>query len=226
MSETLNRDASSKVTTYPFELPKLRFSYDAFEPYIDAKTMEIHHSKHHRAYIENLNSALQKYPEWHNSSIEEILRRLDEIPSEIRQTVKDQGGGHANHQFFWKIIKPGPETQPKGALLKSIEESFGSFQNFKDEFTSRGQKLLGSGWVFLVVDPKDHGRLKIVAYGNHESVLYHGTPGLLICDVWEHAYYLKYQNRRADYLKNFWSIVDWEVVASRLSGIREGRKQL
>jgi len=226
MASEAKTQAEITAPVYPFALPKLRFGYDALEPYMDAKTLEIHHSKHHAGYITNLNAALKDYPELHNMTIEDLLRNIERMPEAIRLTVRNQGGGHANHQFLWKVLKPGPATQPKGALLEALNKDFGSFEKFKTEFTDASLKLFGSGWVFLVIDPKDSGKFKIFSAKDHESVLYHGTPGLMICDIWEHAYYLKNQNRRADYLQAFWNIVDWDVVGVRLEGIRQGKKQL
>jgi Fe-Mn family superoxide dismutase len=210
---------------YPYTLPKLRYAYDALEPYMDAKTLEIHHSKHHAAYIENLNKALQPYPAFQQMTIEELLSNIKKVPEAIRLTVRNQGGGHANHQFFWKILKPGPETKPQGALLEAINKDFGSFDQFKKTFSEAAVKLFGSGWEFLVMDPKDGGKLKLFSAKDHESVIPRGTPGLLICDVWEHAYYLKHQNRRAEFLEDFWQMVDWEVVGQRLEAARMGKTQ-
>ena len=218
--------APNNPPVYPFPLPTLRFSYDALEPFIDAQTMRVHHQLHHQTYINNLNAAIKDYPQLHQMSIEDILRHLDQVPETIRETVRNQGGGHANHQFFWKILKPAPANIPEGVLAKVIAETFDSFDNFKAQFQSAGMKLFGSGWVFLGVDPKAEGKLKIHTTANQDSVLLEGLPGLLCCDVWEHAYYLKYQNRRADYLEGFWHVVDWDVVARRLEGIRAGKKQL
>jgi Fe-Mn family superoxide dismutase len=207
-------------------LPPLRFAYDALEPYMDAKTLEIHHSKHHAAYITALNVLIAEQPQLHSISIEELLRRLDTVPKSIRDKVAFNAGGHANHQFFWKILKPGAASEPKGVLKVAIDQAFGDFTSFKKQFTQAVISLFGSGWVFLVVDPKRGGALALHTAKNHESVLPLGTPGLLICDVWEHAYYLKHQNRRSDYMEAYWNLVDWEVVAARLEGIHAGKKQL
>ncbi|MBW4471500.1 MAG: superoxide dismutase [Stenomitos rutilans HA7619-LM2] len=223
---TLEQTASNTAPVYPFPLPALRFAYDALEPFIDAETMQVHHQLHHQTYINNLNAAIKDYPQLHQMSIEDILRQLDQVPESIRATVRNQGGGHANHQFFWKILKPGPATTPEGVLGEAIAQAFESFDNFKTQFHAAGLKLFGSGWVFLVVDPKDGSKLKIHTTANQDSVLLEGLPGLLCCDVWEHAYYLKYHNRRADYLEAFWHVVDWDVVARRLEGFRAGKRQL
>lgn len=212
--------------TYPFTLPPLAHPYHAFEPYIDAETMRIHHDQHHQAYINNLNQALKDYPPLHGLTIEALLRRLDEVPEAIRQTVREQGGGHANHQFFWKIIRPGlSDNRPAGELAELIDRDFGSFDAFKTRFTETGTKHFASGWVYLVFNPNS-GKLEVFARPNHDSVLLEGKPGLLLNDLWEHAYYLKYQNRRADYLSAWWHVVHWEYVGERLVGIRAGKAQL
>ena len=221
-----NHSLEAKAPTYPFELPKLRYDYSGLEPYLDAKTLEIHHSKNHASYIQNLNAALTDYPELHELTIEEILRGIDQVPEAIKLTVMNEGGGHANHQFLWKILSPAPNQKPEGTILEAIQQTFGSFENFKTEFTDAAIKLFGSGWVFLVVAPKENGKLKIFSAKDHDSVLYYGTPGLLICDVWEHAYYLKYQNRKSEYLEAYWNLVDWQRVGLRLEGIRQGKRQL
>ena len=216
----------SSPPKYPFALPPLRFNYDALEPYLDAETLEIHHAQHHANDVKNLNAALVAYPELHDLTIEELLRAIETVPDAVRPTVRQYGGGHANHQFLWKVLSPAPNLPPQGGILAAINDGFGSFEKFKSEFTEAAIKLFGSGWVFLVVDPQANGRLKIVSASNHDSVLYYGTPGLLICDVWEHAYYLKHQNRRQDYLGDYWRLVDWKIVDQRLEGIRLGKKQL
>ncbi len=214
------------VPVYPFSLPVLRFPYDALEPFIDAETMQVHHQLHHQNYIDNLNAAIAEYPQLHQMSIEDMMRHLDQIPEVIRETVRNQGGGHANHQFFWKILKPASATLPTGVLAEGIAQTFDSFENFKVQFHDAGMKLFGSGWVFLVIDPKADGKLKIHTTTNQNSVLLEGLPGLLCCDLWEHSYYLKYRNQRANYLEAFWNVVDWDVVGRRLEGIRAGKKQL
>jgi Fe-Mn family superoxide dismutase len=214
-------------TTYPFILPPLRFAYNALEPYMDAKTLEIHHSKHHAGYIKALNVLIADQPQLHDISIEELLRRLDTVPESMREKVAFYAGGHANHQFLWKILKPAQAfSEPKGIIKSAIVQAFGDVENFKRQFIQAVLSLFGSGWVFLVVDPKQGGLLAIHSAQNNESVLPLGTPGLLICDMWEHAYYLKHENRCIDYMEAFWNLVDWDVVSNRLSGIREGRKQL
>ena len=179
------------------KLSPLRFGYDALEPYIDAETMELHHDKHHKAYVDNLNKALEPYPQLAELTVEDLLLRLDQVPETIRTAVRNNGGGHVNHQFLWDILGPRADGAPKGAIADAIKRDF------------------GSGWAFLVVNPSRH-RLEIVSLPNQDSVLVHGTPGLLCCDVWEHAYYLKYRNRRPDYLSAWWKVVAWDVVDERL----------
>ena len=207
---------NKKTSTYPFVLAPLPFAYDALEPYIDAETMHDHHDKHHQAYITNLNTALKDYPEWHDLSIEELLLRQNELPVAIRQTVHDQGGGHLHHDYFWKILMPGAAgTQPKGALADAIRRDFGSFDAFKTKFVETGTKHFASGWVFLVMNPAD-GKLEILSRPNHDCVLLEEKIVLVLNDLWEHAYYLNYRSGRADYLKAFWYVVNWEFVSQRM----------
>lgn len=227
-TDTPASDTSHHAPVGPYVLPPLKFPYDAFEPVIDEATMRLHHDKHHQAYVNGVNAALEKHPEWLGLTIEEVLRRLPEIPEDIRQTVRNQGGGHANHQFFWKIIIPQGPGKPSGELAQAIDRDFGSFDHFKTQFEEAGMKHFGSGWVFLVCKPKNNFKLEILTLPNQESVLQQPepSPGLLICDLWEHAYYLKYNNRRADWLKAWWSIVHWDYIGERLAGIKAGKKQL
>jgi Fe-Mn family superoxide dismutase len=216
---------TKKPLTYPFVLAPLPFAYDALEPYIDAATMQIHHDKHHLAYITHLNAALKGYPELHDFSIEELLRRCNELPVTIRQTVHDQGGGHLHHQFFWKILKPGVDgSRPTGALAQAIARDFGSFDAFKTKFVETGTKHFASGWVFLVVNPAD-GKLEVLSRPDHDSVLLEKKTALLINDLWEHAYYLKYQSDRADYLNAFWNVINWEYVNQRLESLHTTKEQ-
>jgi Fe-Mn family superoxide dismutase len=212
----------------PYALPPLRFDYADLEPVIDAETMRLHHEKHHQAYVDGVNAALAKHPEWYGITIESLLARLPEIPDDIRTAVRNQGGGHANHQFFWKILTPHGPGRPKGDLLRAIETSFGSFEAFAEAFETAGAKHFGAGWVFLVARPKRDFKLEILTLPNQDSLLEQTepAPGLIACDLWEHAYYLKYRNRRADWLKAFWEVVHWDYVAERLQGIRDGKKQL
>ena len=199
-----------------YELPPLPYPKDALEPYIDAQTMEIHHDKHHAAYVANVNKALAGKPELESKSVEDLIRNLDAVPADIRGAVRNNGGGHANHSMFWKILGPKGGGAPSGRLGDDIKAAFGSFDAFKDKFEAAGMGRFGSGWVWLVVN---NSKLEIVSTGNQDSPLMgkavagaEGKP-VLGCDVWEHAYYLKYQNRRADYLKAFWNVVNWAEVA-------------
>jgi Fe-Mn family superoxide dismutase len=204
-----------------YKLSPLQFGYDALEPYIDAETMELHHDKHHQAYVDQLNKALEAYPQLADLTIDDLLRRLGEVPETIRTAVRNNGGGHANHQFFWRILGPNAGGSPKGAIGDAITKDFGSFERFQSLFTDAAVKHFGSGWAFLVVNPATD-RLEIMSLPNQDSVLLPGLPGLLCCDVWEHAYYLKYRNRRPDYLAAWWHVVAWNVVDERLRDVRAG----
>lgn len=199
-----------------FTLPELGYAYDALEPYIDAKTMEIHHTKHHKAYIDNLNAALEKHPEWADKSLKEILTNIESVPEDIRIAVRNNAGGHYNHSLFWKLLKKNNGAKPTGELLKSIERDFGSFEKFQEMFETAAKTRFGSGWAWLVMDK--NGKLSIISTPNQDSPIMDGFFPLLGLDVWEHAYYLQYQNRRPDYIKEFWNIIDWDAVASRMSG--------
>ena len=196
------------------ELPKLKYEYNALEPHIDEMTMNIHHSKHHAAYVNNLNSALEKYPELQEKSIEELLTSLELIPEEIRTIVRNNGGGHFNHSLFWKILGPNKGGEPKGILLDKINEAFGSFENFKNEFNKAAATRFGSGWAWLVVDKE--GKLKVLSTANQDTPLSEDFKPILGLDVWEHAYYLKYQNRRPDYISAWWNVIDWDIVSQNL----------
>ena len=198
-----------------YKLPALRFGYDALEPYIDAQTMELHHEKHHQAYVDNLNKALAPYPQFADLTIEDLLRRLDQVPEGIRTAVRNNAGGHANHEFFWEILGPNAGGSPKDTIGDALKRDFGSFERFQSLFADAATKHFGSGWAFLVVNPSTK-RLEIMSLPNQDSVLLHATPALLCCDVWEHAYYLKYKNRRPDYLEAWLNVVAWDVVEQRL----------
>lgn len=217
---------NSPAPVYPYPLPPLPYAYEALEPYLDAATLRLHHDQHHQAYLDKLNAALKDYPQLHQLSIEELLRQLDQVPEAIRATVRNQGGGHANHQFFWKVMAPGMADQrPTGELAALLDRDFGSFAGFQQAFETAGMQHFGAGWVFLAYNPQTQG-LEVFARPNQDSVLLEGKPGLLANDVWEHAYYLQYQNRRAEYLAAWWQVVNWPYVAERLAGIRAGKKQL
>ena len=195
----------------PFTLPSLPYAYDALEPHIDAKTMEIHHTKHHQTYIDKLNAAIAGTT-WESMDVEEILAQLDQVPADKKGAVRNHGGGHANHSLFWTILSPEGGGEPKGELAKAIEKDLGGFEKFKEAFEASATSQFGSGWAWLVA----HGnKLEIHALPNQDSPLSQGKTPILGLDVWEHAYYLKYQNKRADYAKAFWNVVDWKAVGQR-----------
>ena len=191
-----------------YQLPNLPYAYDALEPYIDAQTMIIHHTKHHQAYVDNLNGALAKHPEI-TLNLEALLKDLDNVPADIRNVVRNNGGGVFNHNLFWTILAPARGQTPSGDLLAAIAKAFGSLDNFKTEFETAAKTRFGSGWAWLIVDADKN--LKVVSTPNQDTPLNEGTP-ILNLDVWEHAYYLKYQNRRPEYVGNFWNVVNWEEV--------------
>ncbi len=197
-----------------FQLPPLPYAFDALEPHIDAKTMEIHHDKHHGAYVTNLNAALEKYPNLQNKTIEALLREINSVPDEIRTAVRNNGGGHMNHSMFWQIMAPKAGGEPSGALADAINKSFGSFAAFKEQFAKAAMGRFGSGWAWLI---NNGGKLSIESTANQDQPIMDGKIAILGVDVWEHAYYLKYQNRRADYLAAWWNVVNWLEVAKRFS---------
>jgi Fe-Mn family superoxide dismutase len=205
---------------YKFELPKLGYDFAALEPHIDARTMEIHHGKHHQAYTDNLNAALEKHPELHGKSDEELLRGIQSVPQDIRTAVQNHGGGYHNHNLFWKVIAPGGARGPSGDLAKAIDGAFGSLDGFKAKLTDAAAKRFGSGWGWLSVGKA--GDLQVHSTANQDSPLMEGLIPILGVDVWEHAYYLKYQNRRPDYLKAFWEVVNWDEVGRRYGGAKKG----
>ncbi len=194
-------------------LPDLPYSFDALEPHIDAKTMEIHHDKHHAGYVKKLNAALEGHSDLQAKSVEELLRGIQSVPESIRTAVRNNGGGHANHSLFWTVMSPNGGGQPSGDLADAIRGTFDSFDNFKSQLTSAAGGVFGSGWGWLVAGPG--GKLEITARSNQDSPLMDGLTPILGVDVWEHAYYLKYQNRRPDYLAAWWNVVDWGAVAKR-----------
>lgn len=199
----------------PFEVPPLPYPYDALEPYIDKQTMELHHDKHHQAYVDNANAGLAN-TSYANASVEEVLTNLDKIPEEVRTKVRNNAGGHYNHTLFWQMMKPGGGGEPSGALAEAINATFGSFAQFKEQFKAAAVGHFGSGWAWLV---HDGSGLKIVTTPNQDNPISQGMTPLLGVDVWEHAYYLKYQNRRPEYLDNWWNTVNWEFVAQRFSAV-------
>ncbi|KAI4452996.1 37s ribosomal protein s26 mitochondrial [Holotrichia oblita] len=195
-----------------YTLPELPYAYDALEPYIDKETMTIHHTKHHQTYINNLNAALENYPELQGESVDELISNMNLIPEPIRTAVRNNGGGHSNHSFFWKILSPNGGGQPSDKLATAINDSFGSFENFQAEFNKAATTRFGSGWAWLV---NENGKLTVYSTANQDSPLMEGKTPLLGLDVWEHAYYLHYQNRRPDYINAFWNIVNWNEVEKR-----------
>jgi Fe-Mn family superoxide dismutase len=195
-----------------YTVPPLPYDFGALEPHIDAKTMEIHHDKHHAAYVNNLNAALKDHPELQGKPIEELMADLNAIPEAIRTAVRNNGGGHANHTFFWEIIGPGGGGEPKGALADAISAELGGFAAFKEAFNKAAATRFGSGWAWLTIKG---GKLAVTSTANQDTPLSEGATPLLGLDVWEHAYYLKYQNRRPDYIAAFWNVVNWDEVSRR-----------
>ena len=202
----------------PFELPPLPYDYNALEPTIDEETMHLHHDKHHQAYVTNLNNALQGQDALANLSIEDLVRRINEVPENIRTAVRNNGGGHVNHTMFWEIMTPGGAKEPTGDLANAINQTFGSFDAFKTQFNDAGTKRFGSGWAWLVV--AQGGALQVISTANQDSPLMDGQYPVMGNDVWEHAYYLKYQNRRPEYLAAWWNVVNWDEVAKRYERAR------
>lgn len=196
---------------YPFTLPPLPYPYDALQPHISKETMEYHHDKHHQAYVDNLNAALKDYPDFHKLEIEELLRQINKVPEAIRQAVINNGGGHYNHTMFWEIMKPGGSKEPKGALADAIK-ALGGLEQVKQMVNDAGLKRFGSGWAWLVLDG---GHLKVISTPNQDCPLMNNQYPILGVDVWEHAYYIDYRNRRGDYLKAWWNVVNWDEVAKR-----------
>jgi len=193
------------------QLPELSYPYDALEPFIDKETMELHHLKHHQTYVDKLNSALSEYPEFQNLSIEELLRDIQSVPEEVRQSIINNGGGHANHSLFWKIMSPNGAKKPKGDLAEAIESTFWGFEEFKKQFNEKAINMFGSGWTFLIKNP--NGTISLKRHSFQNSPLMYGNLPILGLDLWEHAYYLKYQNRRGDYIAAWWNVVDWDKVS-------------
>ncbi|MBI3405868.1 MAG: superoxide dismutase [Acidobacteria bacterium] len=199
------------------ELPVLPYAHDALDPYIDKTTMEIHHGKHHAAYVNNLNKALEGQTSLISWSIEDICKKIDQVPEAIRTAVRNNGGGHWNHSMFWKIMKKGGGGEPAGELADAIKSAFGSFADFKTKFAAAGVGRFGSGWAWLVI--KD-GKLAIESTPNQDNPLMSGGKPVMGLDVWEHAYYLKYQNRRPDYIEAWWNVVDWNAVAANFAKVK------
>ncbi len=197
----------------PFTVPDLPYAYDALEPTIDKETMTLHHDKHHAAYVNNLNAAIEKHPELAGKSVEELIKNLNAVPEDIRGAVRNNGGGHINHSMFWTIMGPNAGGDPKGALSDAIKSTFGDVETFKTQFNDAGVKQFGSGWAWLVFTAD--GKLQITSTPNQDNPMSAGQYPVMGNDVWEHAYYLKYQNRRPDYLKAWWNVVNWDAVAKR-----------
>ena len=196
-----------------YELPKLPYAYDALEPHIDARTMEIHHTKHHQAYVDNVNKAIKGKADLEKKSVEDLISDLSAVPEDIRTVVRNNGGGHANHSFFWKIMGPNVGGEPKGKLADDIKSTFGSFDDFKEKLAAAGAGRFGSGWAWLIKNKS--GKLEIISTPNQDSPLSAGRTPLLGIDLWEHAYYLKHQFRRADYIAEFYHVINWDFVAER-----------
>jgi Fe-Mn family superoxide dismutase len=195
-----------------FELPSLAYAYDALEPSIDAMTMEIHHNKHHNAYVNNLNAALEKHPDLAGKSLEELVTNINSVPEDIRTAVRNNGGGHFNHSLFWTVMSPNGGGEPSGDLAAAIGDAFGDFASFKETFSKAAATRFGSGWAWLGFK---NGKLAVLSMPNQDVPMMEGLTPILGIDVWEHAYYLKYQNRRPEYVSNWWNVVNWEEVANR-----------
>ena len=200
-----------------YSLPQLPYEYDALEPHIDKETMNIHHTKHHNTYVTNLNAALEGQEELSAKSLEDLLANIDSVPENIRTAVRNNGGGHANHTLFWEILSPNGGGQPQGELADAITAKFGSFETFKEEFAKAATTRFGSGWAWLTV--KD-GELELYSTANQDSPLMEGKTPILGLDVWEHAYYLNYQNRRPEYINSFWNVVNWDEVSKRYTAAK------
>ena len=200
-----------------YTLPDLPYAYDALEPYIDEETMHLHHDKHHNTYVTNLNAAIEKYPELGEKTIEELLSDMDAIPTDIKTAVRNNGGGHANHSFFWEIMAPNAGGEPTGEIKEAINEAFGDFSSFKEEFKKEAAGRFGSGWAWLVME---NGKLAITSTANQDSPLMEGKTPILGLDVWEHAYYLKYKNVRPDYIAAFWNVINWDEVNKRFEAAK------
>ena len=203
-----------------FEVPPLPYGYDALEPYIDTQTMQVHHDKHHAAYVNNLNAAIKDQAQFASMSVDELLRHINDVPENIRTAVRNNAGGHSNHTMFWTIMKHNGGGAPTGELANAINAAFGSFDAFKAAFNDAGVKRFGSGWAWLILDSS--GKLQVISTANQDSPLMEGNYPVMGNDVWEHAYYLKYQNRRPDYLTAWWNVVNWDEVAKRYAKARGG----
>ncbi|MCL6480371.1 MAG: superoxide dismutase [Firmicutes bacterium] len=199
------------------ELPPLPYPFDALEPYIDARTMEIHHGKHHATYVNNLNKALEAYPDLQRLTVEQLLADLNRLPESIRTAVRNNGGGHWNHTLFWQIMKKGGGGEPRGDLAEAIKQTFGSFADFKSKFSAAALNRFGSGWAWLFLK---EGKLVVDSTPNQDNPILDGGQPIMGLDVWEHAYYLKYQNRRAEYIEAWWNVVNWDAIAEQYARVR------
>jgi superoxide dismutase, Fe-Mn family len=211
-------DAHAAAPAAGFKLPPLPYSFDALEPYIDAKTMEIHHDKHHGGYVNNLNKALEGHADLQTLSLEQLLRDINKVPEDIRTAVRNNAGGHANHSLFWPIMKKGGGGEAKGEIAEAIKSAFGSFADFKTKFNDAATKRFGSGWAWLLVSG---GKLAIESTANQDSPLMDGKKPVMGLDVWEHAYYLKYQNRRPEYIEAWWNVVNWDQINQNLAAAKK-----
>ena len=207
--------AQTPSSSGDFKLPPLPYDYKALEPHIDAQTMRIHHDRHHATYVKNLNAAIAKYPKLKGQTAEQLIQKLDSLPQDIRMTIRNNGGGHANHSMFWEIMSPKGGGEPTGEIASIIKKNFGSFAKFQQQFNQAGEKRFGSGWAWLVRTPD--GKFQVTSTANQDSPLMEGNYPIMGNDVWEHAYYLKYQNRRAEYLKAWWNVVNWQEINRRLA---------
>ena len=198
----------------PFTLPALPYAYDALEPHIDARTMEIHHTKHHQTYVNNLNAALEKAPQLEGKSLDDLMRGISSVPEAVRTAVRNNGGGHWNHSMFWELMGPQKGGEPKGRIGDAIKSSFGDVTKFKEQFTAAGTGRFGSGWAWLI--DEGNGKLSITSTPNQDNPSMEGKKAIMGLDVWEHAYYLKYQNRRPDYIAAWWNVVNWDAVGKKL----------
>lgn len=220
-SASVRAFAEATTTTGPFKLPPLPYAFAALEPEIDAKTMELHHDKHHAAYVKNLNTALKDHSKLAEWPLQDLLLKLGDVPDDIRTTVRNNGGGHANHSMFWEIMGAPGGAGPEGELKAAIDKDFGGLDTLQEKFNTAGGKVFGSGWVFVTVDKE--GKLALVSKPNQDTPLMDGGRVLMGNDVWEHAYYLKYQNKRPDYLRAWWNVVNWKAVANRYAAAKTGK---
>jgi len=211
-TQTATTNEEQNRQTYPFSLPPLGYDFGALAPFIDAETMELHHDKHHQTYVDKLNDALKDQADLHKHSLEELLAQIDSLPDAVKSAVRNNGGGHANHSMFWTIMEKNENGKPSGELAEAIDRDFGSFDEFKEKFNDAGVKQFGSGWVFLI---SNGSKLEIKSMPNQDTPLMQGVTPIMGNDVWEHAYYVTYRNRRPEYLKQWWNVVNWDEVQKR-----------